>query len=262
MSIKTHVKSRGNHPAYPPRFYVPDDKVNFDIEYDEYNPVKFTHKVVLDNDNTIKSNGWADPQKYESLTDLATRFSYLSYACDPKTKLPLNPFGRTGMIERGLLGKWGPNHAADPIVSRKHNNKQQIVVIKRKDTGEWALPGGMVDPGETITQTLKREFEEEAGNVKPEEKNNFNILMEKLFANGKKIYSGYVDDPRNTDNAWMETVAVHFECDDELGEKLNFLRAGDDAVDVKWLDVDQTNDEYNKLYASHRELVNTTFGLT
>ena len=29
-----------------------------------------------------------------------------------------NPVGRTGMIGRGLLGKWGPNHAADPIVTR------------------------------------------------------------------------------------------------------------------------------------------------
>ena len=24
------------------------------------------------------------------------------------------------------------------------------------------------------------------------------------------IYRGYVDDDRNTDNAWMETSAVHF----------------------------------------------------
>ena len=29
-----------------------------------------------------------------------------------------NPVGRTGMIGRGLLGRWGPNHAADPIVTR------------------------------------------------------------------------------------------------------------------------------------------------
>ena len=26
--------------------------------------------------------------------------------------------GRTGMVGRGLLGKWGPNHAVDPIVTR------------------------------------------------------------------------------------------------------------------------------------------------
>ena len=31
---------------------------------------------------------------------------------------PRNPIGRTGMIGRGLLGRWGPNHAADPVVTR------------------------------------------------------------------------------------------------------------------------------------------------
>lgn len=30
-----------------------------------------------------------------------------------------------------------------------------------------------------------------------------------------QVYKGYVDDPRNTDNAWMETVAVNFH--DEKG---------------------------------------------
>lgn len=29
-----------------------------------------------------------------------------------------NPRGRTGLSGRGLLGRWGPNHAADPIVTR------------------------------------------------------------------------------------------------------------------------------------------------
>jgi ADP-ribose pyrophosphatase len=32
-------------------------------------------------------------------------------------KLPQNPIGRTGIIGRGLLGRWGPNHAADPVVT-------------------------------------------------------------------------------------------------------------------------------------------------
>lgn len=31
---------------------------------------------------------------------------------------PQNLVGRTGIIGRGLLGRWGPNHAADPIVTR------------------------------------------------------------------------------------------------------------------------------------------------
>lgn len=29
-----------------------------------------------------------------------------------------NPVGRTGISGRGCLGRWGPNHAADPIVTR------------------------------------------------------------------------------------------------------------------------------------------------
>ena len=64
-----------------------------------------------------------------------------------------NPIGRTGVIGRGLLGKWGPNHAADPIVSRwKRDGKGRKIVsngkpvlefvgIRRKDTLEWAIPG-------------------------------------------------------------------------------------------------------------------------
>lgn len=32
-----------------------------------------------------------------------------------------------------------------------------------------------------------------------------------------QVYKGYVDDPRNTDNSWMETVAVNFH--DETGDK-------------------------------------------
>lgn len=32
--------------------------------------------------------------------------------------IPRNPIGRTGVCGRGQLGKWGPNHAADPVVTR------------------------------------------------------------------------------------------------------------------------------------------------
>lgn len=32
--------------------------------------------------------------------------------------IPRNPIGRTGITGRGCLGRWGPNHAADPIVTR------------------------------------------------------------------------------------------------------------------------------------------------
>ena len=41
-----------------------------------------------------------------------------------------------------------------------------------------------------------------------------------------QIYRGYVDDPRNTDNAWMETIAMNFH-DDEGHSVAHFrLHAG------------------------------------
>ena len=40
----------------------------------------------------------------------------------------------------------------------------QFVCILRHDGGGWAIPGGMVDPGEVVSLTLRREFMEEALN--------------------------------------------------------------------------------------------------
>lgn len=37
------------------------------------------------------------------------------------------------------------------------------VLIRRGDTGTWALPGGTLEWGETLESTLARELEEEAG---------------------------------------------------------------------------------------------------
>jgi 8-oxo-dGTP diphosphatase len=39
----------------------------------------------------------------------------------------------------------------------------RIVLIQRQDTGKWALPGGIVDWGEDIPNTVKRELMEETG---------------------------------------------------------------------------------------------------
>jgi 8-oxo-dGTP diphosphatase len=39
----------------------------------------------------------------------------------------------------------------------------QWVLIRRGDTGTWALPGGTLEWGETLTSCLERELKEEAG---------------------------------------------------------------------------------------------------
>ena len=111
-------------------------------------------------------------------------------------------------------GHFGPNHAADPIVTRwrrdergakirhrtSHKPVLEFVCIRRQDTGEYAIPGGMVDKKERITETLQREFIEEALNFPDLDERNKDALIsviKNIFENGgTRIYCGYVDDPR------------------------------------------------------------------
>lgn len=39
----------------------------------------------------------------------------------------------------------------------------EIVLVRRRDTGEWSLPGGIIDWGEQVATTAKRELREETG---------------------------------------------------------------------------------------------------
>jgi ADP-ribose pyrophosphatase len=174
---------------------------------------------------------WADPPAPLSSDLIAEVLSRKTYETkgvllwDHEKRLPLNPRGRTGLAGRGLLGKWGPNHAADPIVTRLHptTNQLQMVAIERADQpGVWALPGGMVDEGETVSETVQREFRAEVGNIPdPEGQRLFEEATGRLFASGGTVvYRGYVDDPRTTDHAWIETTAFHFHCPPEIGAPL------------------------------------------
>uniref|UniRef100_A0A8D2AMS4 ADP-ribose pyrophosphatase, mitochondrial n=1 Tax=Sciurus vulgaris TaxID=55149 RepID=A0A8D2AMS4_SCIVU len=266
--VNPHKKSRTS--PYPgsnvERSEVPNEKVSWLVEWREYSPVEYTARSVL------ARPIWADPQvgersfspKFNEKDGLVERRSQ-NGLYEVENGRPRNPAGRTGLAGRGLLGRWGPNHAADPILTRwkrdaKGNtvihpvsgkNVLQFVAIKRKDCGEWAIPGGMVDPGEKISTTLKREFGEEAMNSLQKsraERQELEKDLHRLFSQEHfVVYQGYVDDPRNTDNAWMETEAVNYH--DETGEIMDHLplKAGDDAKEVKWVDV---NDKL-KLYASH-----------
>lgn len=265
-----HIKCRGGF--YPSssvaRLLVPDDKVPWSVDWDDYLPPNYSS-------SRIHNQSWADPDisntsfqpKWNTLDGTVNRQSHEGQY-QLQNGYPLNPHGRTGIQGRGLLGRWGPNHAADPIVTRWKKDSHgvnllhhatnfpilQFVAIQRRDSKEWAIPGGMVDPGEVVTKTLQREFLEEALNsleMPVDKKDSLQQQINAFFACGVEVFRGYVDDPRNTDNAWMETVAMNFhEENGKFLERIN-LKAGDDAMNVRWMDIGK---ELN-LYASHNNLL-------
>ncbi len=40
---------------------------------------------------------------------------------------------------------------------------QKILLVRRSDTGSWAVPGGYMEPGESLTEACVREVREETG---------------------------------------------------------------------------------------------------
>ena len=276
------------------RFPVSKDLVNWNTPFPYYRPIEYTTSKLLGTDNPEgKKPDYADDEKYIRLYNfnahddvmgkfdakkgLLDRTSFEGpYQFDKNTHHPINPRGRTGITGRGRLGRFGPNHAADPIVSRfkrdvngvevldpNGNYILEVVLIQRKDNGEWAIPGGMVETGDTVNDTLKKEFGEEALaqlEMDPVTRAETKAQIDNLFSKaggGVDIYSGYVDDPRNTDNAWMETVVKNFHDADGKSVGKFHLRAGDDATKAQWTEVNKDT----KLYADHAAYIRAVLEL-
>lgn len=224
--------------GYPARLPVSEVESAWDYPWPGYAPPEYTADVVF-----LNEGKWADPREVR----LVKRpFLTLHTGQEQPVRLdllgrPLNPLGRTGLQGRGLLGRWGRNLAGDPLVtSESPDGRLQLLVIERADSGMLALPGGMVDEGEDIASTVARELLEETG-------------AELSFAQATRIYAGVVDDPRNTDNAWMETTVLHKHLSLSQRDALR-LNAGDDASAVQWVDIQESL--LSNMYASHADYVN------
>ena len=112
-----------------------------------------------------------------------------------------------------------PPTAVDIVIEvYKHEAMQGIVLIRRKNQpykGQWALPGGFQEFGESLETTATRESREETGlDI---------ILLDQL-----KTYSDPDRDPRTHVNAIGYVAKAH-------GEP----RGGDDAADARVFPEDQ-----------------------
>jgi ADP-ribose pyrophosphatase len=236
-----HVELGWNHIN---RQHVPDEMVDWKINMPHYNPpsldlprgaTRFRKEGDAPQDN--------DPNATDILKSLETTIMRDEYG------FPLNPIGRTGLRGRGILDKWGPTQAADPVVTR-HNPQSgelEVLIIKRGDTGEWAFPGGKIDSSETAAIAAGRELVEEAG-VR-------GIRLD--FSESEYVYVGYIDDSRNTDNAWMESTALHLHLNIEQAAAV-VIEAGSDADAARWAVIDTAL--YRTMLKAHADILSLAIG--
>lgn len=222
VPVPACVKMRVEKPeTYPQRFPIPVNKTSWDDEYPQYTPPYHEGVGIPARDKT----------------QLAPSYHYPHGVRVDENGYPLNPAGRTGIQGRGDLWNWGPNHAADPILTRENDNVIEILLIRRDDNNQYALPGGMVDPSDESSLTAAaRELHEEAN------------IPNVTFSPDDITYKGVVDDRRSTDNAWVETVAVWKHYPHNTGNNLT-PQAGSDAAVAVWVPLNEKLLPH--LYASH-----------
>jgi 8-oxo-dGTP pyrophosphatase MutT (NUDIX family) len=74
----------------------------------------------------------------------------------------------------------------------------RILLTKRSDNGQWCLPGGAMDPGETVAEACEREVLEETG---------LRVRVKRLVG----IYSHSDQLVVYPDGNKVQVVALHFE---------------------------------------------------
>src|SRR3954454_14292308 len=118
------------------------------------------------------------------------------------------------MSPRAEEEKPGPVECAGAVV---HDDEGRLLLIRRAHEpglGQWSLPGGRIEPGESAAEAAAREVLEETGLV---------VRIGELLT---------------TVDLWNGRYRVHdFAATVEGGE----MRAGDDASDVRWCSAEEVS---------------------
>ncbi len=115
-----------------------------------------------------------------------------------------------------------PRVTVDVVVIRRQGGHPQVLLIRRARppfAGQWALPGGFVEPDEPLEAAARRELREETG-LEPEH-------LEQLYTFG---------DPGRDPRGWTISVAYLALLQEEAEGRQP--HSGSDAAGVGWFDLD------------------------
>ncbi|KAJ8035331.1 Transient receptor potential cation channel subfamily M member 2 [Holothuria leucospilota] len=280
---KVHYHSRIS--PYPGttkrRFPVPRKKIDWEVIFLEYEPTAFTDDSILNG-----SPDEVDPEilleEKEEMTEIKFNQVDEQYKCNRKSflgeyksdenGLPRNPRGRTGLVGRGALRRFGPNHRTDCIITRwkktfrgdiKEKNGRKVLeflALKKSTTDmTWSLPSNVLSVGDDLSEKVTEDllFELDFTDI---EKETIRKEVDKFLCNHQytEVHKGYVDDARNTDNAWVEVEARSYheadkflfaDLDQELEERLYKVPR------LKWMELERRTD---MCYTSYVDLLRMT----
>lgn len=208
--------------------------------------MEYTHPDVL---GVGVRDGWADPETDPARIDWVSRQAAAAIPFQVVQGRPVNPCQSTG-IDRGRneLGRWGEQLAVDALVTvRGPGGGRWILMVLRDDGHGWAIPGGVIDPGEAPLEAAARELAEETGLRLPAE----------AFTQAS---ARYVPDPRGSDEAWIVTVPAA--CDLGTHAELPAVAAGSDAAYADWIRADtytvltrQITERGGRIFPAHEEML-------
>ena len=113
-----------------------------------------------------------------------------------------------------------PSVTTDIVLLAGREAGLSVLLVRRKGepfAGQWALPGGFLDEGETLQACAARELKEETGVVAPD-----------------LTLVGAYGDPGRDPRGWTVSIAFRARVDAEDVTPV----AGDDAAEAGWFAVD------------------------
>jgi 8-oxo-dGTP pyrophosphatase MutT (NUDIX family) len=115
----------------------------------------------------------------------------------------------------------------------------RILLTKRRDNGQWCLPGGAVEPGESVAEACEREVLEETG---------LSVRVKRLVG----VYSHSDLLVVYPDGTKIQIVALHFEAEIIGGE----LGLSDETSDFGYFTLEEINGL--EILGRHRERIMDT----
>lgn len=171
---------------------------------------------------------------------------------------------KNGLTESEFLAAYKPGDyprpsaTADLALTRRDGS--EILLIKRGNhpfIGKWALPGGFVNPDETVEAAAARELFEETGilceAIKDNDETKDSTEIDSSSTN-QVILLGVFSDPKRDPRGWTITSLFGAVVGDDTS-----ANAGDDARDARWFKLSADDDgDILRLRLVCDELVLTT----